>query len=80
MVEEVNRVQTSRRLLLFGVPQGFSPPEKLGKFKHTIDLILQVQQDIQKRKTVKNSNVSCFAINLQNIETDATINQNYTTV
>lgn len=49
MVEEVNRVQTSRRLLLFGVPQGFSPPEKLGKFRHTIDLILQEQWDNQKR-------------------------------
>lgn len=53
-----NRVHTSRRLLLFGVPQGFSPPEKLGRFRQTIDLILQVQSD---KKTVYNSNVVVFS-------------------
>ena len=31
---------TSRRLLAFGVPQGLNPPEKLGKFRHTIDRML----------------------------------------
>lgn len=31
---------TSLCFLLSGVPQGFNPPEKLGRFRHTIDLIL----------------------------------------
>jgi hypothetical protein len=30
--------------LLFGVPHGFSPPEKLGKLRHTIDLMLFVEK------------------------------------
>jgi hypothetical protein len=32
---------TSRCFLGFGVPQGFNPPEKLGRFRHTMDLMLQ---------------------------------------
>lgn len=36
---------TSRNLFLFGVPQGFNPPEKLGKLRHTIDLILYVKEN-----------------------------------
>lgn len=32
--------RTSRRFLMFGVPQGFNPPEKLGKLRHTIDRML----------------------------------------
>lgn len=48
-------MHTYRRLLLFGVPQGFSPPEKLGKLRHTIDLTLHVQLDNKKRIVTCNS-------------------------
>lgn len=34
---------TSRLLCLFGVPHGFNPPEKLGKLRHTMDLMLYVK-------------------------------------
>lgn len=36
---------TSFFFLLLGVPQGFSPPEKLGKLRHTIDLMLHVKRE-----------------------------------
>lgn len=39
---------TSRRMILLGVPQGFSPPEKLGKFKHIIDLMLYLPKKKSK--------------------------------
>jgi hypothetical protein len=41
---------TSRRMIPLGVPQGFSPPEKLGKFKHTIDLMLYLPKKKKKKK------------------------------
>jgi hypothetical protein len=41
---------TSRRMIPLGVPQGFSPPEKLGKFKHTIDLMLYLPRKKKKKK------------------------------
>lgn len=34
---------TSRCFFLSGVPQGFNPPEKLGKFRQTIDLMLHIE-------------------------------------
>lgn len=41
---------TSSALLVPGVPQGFKPPEKLGKFRHTMDRMLQEVQ-MQRLKT-----------------------------
>ena len=35
---------TSAALLVPGTPQGFSPPEKLGRFRQTIDRMLQESQ------------------------------------
>lgn len=34
----------------FGVPQGFSPPEKLGKLRHTIDLMLYPKGDVSRSR------------------------------
>lgn len=45
---------TSRRMIPLGVPQGFSPPEKLGKFKHTIDLMLYLPKKKKKKSIKKN--------------------------
>jgi len=35
---------TSAALLVPGMPQGFSPPEKLGRFRQAIDRMLQESQ------------------------------------
>ena len=40
---------TSFFLLKFGLPQGSSPPGKLGMLRQTIDLMLQM-----KKKTIRN--------------------------
>jgi hypothetical protein len=39
--EEASALLTSCTFLVPGVPQGFSPPEKLGRFRQTIDRMLK---------------------------------------
>ena len=44
---------TSRRFFWFGVPQGFSPPEKLGKLRQTIDLMLCIKREEGFQKHIR---------------------------
>ena len=44
--------QTLRNFFLLGVPQGLSPPEKLGKLRHTIDLMLYWKKEVKVPKWV----------------------------
>lgn len=41
---------TSELFLMLGVPQGLSPPEKLGRLRHTIDLILYWKRCVEKTR------------------------------
>lgn len=38
---------TEKSFLPDGVPQGLNPPEKLGKLRQTIDLMLHIRQYVQ---------------------------------
>lgn len=42
---------TSSSFLCPGFPQGFSPPEKLGKLRQTMDLTLYIKENYQINET-----------------------------